>query len=62
MVTKRDSIVSNRGLLDLKQHGHKNFTSLEAAAAICCAGVKRRALLPVVFGRGTQEAKDKYSI
>lgn len=57
MVTNRERIVSKRGLLDLKQHGHKNLTSLEAAAAICCAGVNWRVLPPVVLGRGTHDAE-----
>ena len=59
MVTKRERIVSKRGRRDLKQQGHKNLTSLEAAAAICCAGVKRRVLLPVVLGSGTHDAVNR---
>jgi hypothetical protein len=45
-LTKRANIVSNRGRRDRKQHGHRNFMSLEAGD------------LPLydVLGKGTQFA------
>ena len=53
--TSSERIVSRRGLRLRRQHGHKNFTSLVAAAASCWAGLCL-ILAPEFLGKGTQVA------